>query len=164
MDHRSQRITAYTRMFDAYGQEATASRIAFYEEAIGEVEPALLEEAVKKAALESKNFPPGPGTIAKHLRETVYTPHGYTERPRSLEDGERGQLYELPTALSELEKRAGPPLRKLLEKAQEIRVAGKTKPGFWGQIASYMLAAEVLRLPYPLDKQVREKAMREGVR
>lgn len=54
-------------MFSAYGQAATPERIAIYAETIGDAAPHHLAEALRDAMREVGDYPPGPGTIRRHI-------------------------------------------------------------------------------------------------
>lgn len=66
MNERESKVLALTRMFDAYQQVATPSRIDTYLDVIGAHIPAeAVCEGIRDAMRECEHFPPGPGPIRR---------------------------------------------------------------------------------------------------
>ena len=65
MDDRAHAVLLLTRMFDAYGQAPSPSRIDVYLDVIGNYQGEPLREGIRDAMREAGDFPPGPGTVRR---------------------------------------------------------------------------------------------------
>jgi hypothetical protein len=108
-------------MFDAYGQVATPSRIDAYLEVVGNVPMPALREGVRDAMRESKDFPPGPGTIRRcALASAGMRPGDPMEMPRDA--GPRiGAGDPVPALISGIERRVARDYATVFQRASQIR-------------------------------------------
>lgn len=116
------RVVLLTRMFDAYGQTPTPSRIDSYLEVVGGLPLDALAEGMRDAMREAGEYPPGPGTVRRHaLAVGRMRPGDPVETPRDTSaprigpgDAPLGALFD------GFERRVERSYRRVIERAREI--------------------------------------------
>lgn len=125
MQHGSEsQTTALLRqMFVTYGQQATPERIAMYHETIGpNASPSHLEEAIRDAMRESSDYPPGPGTIRRHLLAVArLRPGDPIEMPREVGPRIGAGAAPVGALFSGLERRVERSYQPVIARSREVR-------------------------------------------
>lgn len=67
MRRREEQLAELVRMFEAFGIEASGSRLDLYLEVLGDPAPDVLHDAVVRALREGGDFPPAPGVLHQHV-------------------------------------------------------------------------------------------------
>lgn len=143
LSDKAERIVALTRMFDAYGQTPTTSRLEMYDETIPPCSPSQLAEGIRDAMREAQDFPPGPGTLTRCVRAVARTRPGDPTGDWRFA-GQRNERT-IPAAQSAGALLAGaaartPGMARIFARAREIRAAGVVPPDLWGRFASEVIA------------------------
>lgn len=127
MSNENERSAILTRMFDAYGQVPSPSRIDIYLEVVGNLPIASFTEGIRDAMRESTDFPPGPGTVRRCVLASANMRPGDPPLPElPHEAGPRiGAGDSLPALVSGLERRVERNYANVIRRAAEIRVERK---------------------------------------
>ena len=142
LSDKAERIVALTRMFDAYGQTPTTSRLEMYDEVIPPCSPSQLAEGIRDAMRDSQDYPPGPGTMTRCVRAVARArpgdPAGWQfagqRQERQVASGQAAAAL-----MSGLARRT-PSMTEVFKRAREIRAAGLVPPDIWGRFASEVMA------------------------
>lgn len=118
----AQRVVLLTRMFDAYGQTPTPSRVDAYLEVVGGVPLEALEPAIRDAMREAGDYPPGPGTIRRHALATAQMRPGDPEPHHAGDTFPRIGPGDAPIGalFSGLERRVERNYQRVIARAREI--------------------------------------------
>lgn len=142
MNDTAQKIVELTRMFDAYGQTPTPSRLEMYLETIGPCSPSQLAEGTRHAMREATDYPPGPGTVARCVRAIARNRAGDPIESHQDPYHRSGQIAA-PAATGALMDgfaRRTPGMQAIFKRAREIRAAGLVPADLWGRFASEVMA------------------------
>lgn len=111
-----------TRMFDAYQQSATPSRIDTYLDVIGDLPVRVIEEAIREAMRTADGFPPGPGTIRRQaLAIAGMRPGDPVEMPRDVGPRIGPGAAPAGSLLSGIEARVERNYARVIARSREIR-------------------------------------------
>lgn len=158
MEQRSELIR---QMFLTYGVEPTTTRVALYVDLLDESTDTQLADAIRDAMRETPTeYPPGPGTVLRHLRAVMRSRPG--DPPSPADTSKRlgsGKPLPLLPLFDGLAKRVEHNYSRVVKRAREIREERKLPATMAAQLWSLGEAEHELNYIDPVRNDALERSL-----